>query len=432
MSVQKMAIRKLRRVMLDLVRRFAGSRRGSIAVATALGAPVVFAIAGVAMDYFMMVHIKGQLQIAADSAAIAAVKELGLSGVTDQQVTSVAESFVYTNLGELSENGITEGTLGIDVKITKEERIVEVAITQEWTPFFMQFVNSNVTPIRARAQAKTMGQRLACVLGLSELAPPGVHLYSSASLVADGCDVYSNTETLGLIVNDDATLKADLICVSGAYKAHGASAVEPDPITDCPKFDDPLASRQAPKVGGCDHFAMKVINQNKTLDPGTYCGGLTILGKSKVTLNPGVYIIHNGLLKVSGTASMTGENVGFYLSGIQTLMFLDSGTTIDLTAPKDGPLAGILFFEDRKALPLRIHRIGSNNARNLVGTIYLPLGILFIDANAPVADNSAYTALVVRSLQLSEGPKLVLHSDYKSTDIPVPDGLIGGQAVLIR
>ena len=65
-------------------------------------------------------------------------------------------------------------------------------------------------------------------------------------------------------------------------------------------------------------------------------------------------------------------------------------------------------------------------------TIYLPLGILFVDANAPVADNSAYTALVVRSLQLSEGPKLVLHSDYQSTNIPVPDGLIGSQAVLIK
>ena len=251
--------------------------------------------------------------------------------------------------------------------------------------------------------------------------------------MADGCDVYSNTSLpLGLVVNDNATLKADLICVTGGYVALSPGAVKPKPLTDCPKFEDPLASRQAPNVGGCDYLAMIIINQNKTLNPGVYCGGLTILGNSKVKLNPGVYIINNGLLKVSGTATMTGENVGFYLSGVLTLMFFDSGTTIDLTAPKDGPLAGILFFEDRKALPLRIHRIGSNNARNLVGTIYLPLGILFVDANAPVADNSAYTALVVRSLQLSEGPKLVLHSDYQSTDIPVPDGLIGGQAVLIK
>ncbi len=221
--------------MFDLIRKFAGSRRGSIAVMTALSAPVVFAVIGVAMDYFMMVHIKGQLQAAADSAAIAGVKELSLAGVTDKQVTAVAESFVYTNLGELSQEDIKEGHLGIDVKIAKEKRLVEVAVKQEWTPFFMQFVNSSVTPIRARAQAKTIGQRLACVLGLSELVPPGVQLWSKASLVADGCDVYSNTSLpLGLVVNDDATLKADLICVTGGYVALSPGAVVPKPLTDCP------------------------------------------------------------------------------------------------------------------------------------------------------------------------------------------------------
>ena len=414
--------------MIRLIRKFARSHHGSIAVMTAICGPALLAVVGVAIDYLMMNHIKGQLQAAADSAAIAGVKELSLSGVTEKQIKAVAESFVHTNLGDNK-----NGALSIDITIANEKRTVDVALKQEWTPFLLHFVGSGVTPIRAKAQAKTIGLRLACVLGLSELTPPGVQLWSKASLVADGCDVYSNTKTpLGLVVNDNATLKADLICVSGGYVALSPGAVVPKPLTDCPKFDDPLASRQAPKVGGCDHLAMIIINQTKTLNPGVYCGGLTILGKSKVKLNPGVYIIHNGLLKVSGSATMTGENVGFYLSGLLTLMFFDSGTTIDLTAPKDGPLAGILFFEDRKAPPLRIHRIGSNNARNLVGTIYLPLGILFVDANAPVADNSAYTALVVRSLQLSEGPKLVLHSDYKSTSIPVPDGLISSQAVLTQ
>lgn len=419
--------------MFNLIGKFARSRHGSIAVMTAICAPAVLAIVGVATDYAMMTRIKGQLQTAADSAAIAGVKELSLSGVTDEQVKAVAESFVYTNLGEVPEKDSKNGALTIDITIAQEKRTVDVAITQEWTPFFLHFIESGVTPVRARAQAKTIGLRLACVLGLAPLTPAGVELWENASLVADGCDVYSNTTTpLGLVVKDDATLKADMICVSGGYVALSPGAVEPKPLTDCPSFDDPLASRPAPKVGGCDHLAMTIINQNKTLNPGVYCGGLTILGKSKVKLNPGVYIIHNGLLKVSDSASMSGTNVGFYLSGALTLMFFDSGATIDLTAPADGPLAGILFFEDRKAPPLRIHHIGSNNARNLVGTIYLPLGILFIDANAPVADNSAYTALVVRSLQLSKGPKLVLHSDYKSTNIPVPDGLISGQAVLTQ
>jgi hypothetical protein len=61
-------------------------------------------------------------------------------------------------------------------------------------------------------------------------------------------DVYSNTKIpLGLVVNDNATLKADLICVSGGYVAMSPGAVEPKPLTECPSFDDPLASRPAPE-----------------------------------------------------------------------------------------------------------------------------------------------------------------------------------------
>jgi hypothetical protein len=167
-----------------------------------------------------------------------------------------------------------------------------------------------------------------------------------------------------------------------------------------------------------------------TLDPGVYCGGLQIFGKSEVTLNPGVYIIHKGILSVNDTSSLTGEYVGFYLSGMASMFFFNSDTTIDLSAPKDGPLAGLLFFEDRNVTPLRVHRIGSNNARRLIGTIYLSQGTLLVDANAPVADNSAYTALVVRSLQLQAGPKMVLRSDYDATDVPLPSGLKAGQIVL--
>ena len=428
----QLASGKIFNQMFGIIRAFFGNRSGSLAVITALCSPAVFAALAVAVDYVMMTHIQGQLQAAADAASLASVKELSLAGTTENQIRAVAKSFVYKNLKEQPQEDGKENGLSVDVNIFKDIRTVEVVIKKVWTPFFLHFVANKVTPVRVDARAQSVGLRLACVLGLSKLVPPGVELWADASLTAEGCDVYSNTELpTGLVVSDDATLQADLICVSGGYIALSPGAVAPEPITDCPPFKDPLASRAAPKVGSCDHLATVILNQNKTLNPGVYCGGLVILGQSKVTLNPGIYIIHNGILKVAGSAAtMSGENVGFYLSGLAALMFFDSGSTIDLTAPKDGPLAGILFFEDRKALPLRIHRIGSNNARNLVGTIYLPLGILLVDANAPVADNSAYTAIVVRSLQLREGPNLVLHSDYQSTDIPVPDGLFTRGVIL--
>ena len=95
-------------------------------------------------------------------------------------------------------------------------------------------------------------------------------------------------------------------------------------------------------------------------------------------------------------------------------------------------MAGLLFYEDRNN-PLGVsHRITSNNARVLLGTIYLPRSTLLIDANSPVADQSAYTAIVAERLILDAGPDLVLNSDYGSTDIPVPGNLsgAGGRIVL--
>ncbi len=69
--------------------------------------------------------------------------------------------------------------------------------------------------------------------------------------------------------------------------------------------------------------------------------------------------------------------------------------------------------------------------RELTGTIYLPNGKLFINPNAQVAEQSAYTAIVSYQLELTEGPELVLNSDYGSTKVPVPgwyQGLKPGHA----
>ena len=96
-------------------------------------------------------------------------------------------------------------------------------------------------------------------------------------------------------------------------------------------------------------------------------------------------------------------------------------------------MAGLLVFEDR-SLPVKLkHRISSNDARKLIGTIYLPAGDLVVDATNPVADQSAYTAIIAQHIELNKGPNLVLNSDYDQTNVPVPAGLKGtSQVVLIQ
>ena len=154
-------------------------------------------------------------------------------------------------------------------------------------------------------------------------------------------------------------------------------------------------------------------------------------GISKVTLAEGIYVIKDGPLLVLDSASLTGDGLGFYLTGKGSTAWFTAKTTIALSAPVDGLLAGLLFFEDRNAAGIRIHRIASNNARKLLGTIYLSKSILNIDANAPIADQSAYTAIIAQSLQLQSGPNLVLNTDYDLTDVPVPDGIAGSSQVIL-
>src|SRR4051812_17893770 len=110
-----------------------------------------------------------------------------------------------------------------------------------------------------------------------------------------------------------------------------------------------------------------------------------------------------------------------------------------------GPWQGLLFFENRSVTapvppplgvkvtpppppppgspPMRTYRIVSDNARDLLGTIYLPAGRIIIDANKPVADLSSYTVIVARQVELFDGPNLYLNTNYAGSDVPVPSGV---------
>jgi hypothetical protein len=79
------------------------------------------------------------------------------------------------------------------------------------------------------------------------------------------------------------------------------------------------------------------------------------------------------------------------------------------------------------SVKLREYRIISDDARLLLGTIYLPSGRLIIDSKKPVADRSAYTVIIARRVELYEGPNLYLNTDYAATDIPLPKGIGPGR-----
>ena len=168
-----------------------------------------------------------------------------------------------------------------------------------------------------------------------------------------------------------------------------------------------------------------------TLKPGVYCGGITINGDAKVVFCEGDYIIKDGPFRIADNADVTGEHAGFYMTGKTSAIDFSGNATIDLVGPRDGVMAGLLFFDDRNTPGLRLHKINAKHANRLEGTIYLPKGILLIDPEGTVAEKSAYTAIIAMSLVLENGPELVLNADYDATDVPVPEGIKGETAVVL-
>ena len=230
---------------------------------------------------------------------------------------------------------------------------------------------------------------------------------------------------------DSARIEAETVCSAGGVEGKASFAFPP--TTDCPQIADPLAARTPPAVGSCT-FSKTVINGGtRSLQPGVYCEGLKITNGASVTLSPGVYIIQGGKFIVDKGALLEGEDVGFFLAGKHSTLEFGYDTTISLAAPRTGEMAGILIFDDRGEKSDK-HKIYSNNARKLLGTIYMPNGALYIDAKRPIADRSAYTVVIARTVEIFDGPDLVLNSDYNATSVPVPKGVgpIGSTISLVK
>lgn len=392
----------------------------------------LLALVGGALDLMSVSNQKSALQDLADNAALAAVHELAVS-VED---TSRAEA-VALHYAQSSEWTLTK--IETDVDLDAREVTVSLAAKPN-TNFPEMFDNMDDLTATATARLSGRGGNI-CMIGLSPEAMSTLRLRSRSRITADTCAIYSNSSSeASMWIDSTAQVSAELICVAGGYKGGAVNGNKLDEdlrsamTEDCLPVNDPLAMRLRPAVGACD-YTDTVIKNSKTLSPGVYCGGITVDG-GQATLEPGEYILTGGPLHVSRNGTLIGEHVGFYLSGPDARLEFDYDSNIDVSAPKEGTLTGLLLFSSpydmttEKKNARRVsgvqkadHYIRSDNARRLVGTIYLPNGKLLIDGRKPIADRSEYTVIIADTFELQDGPNLVLRTDYHLTDIPVPDGV---------
>ncbi len=405
---------KIRRQLCSL----AGDRNANVAMTVALAGMTLITASGAAIDFGKIARVKNGLQTIADASAIAGAREFRL-GNTDKAVLTASTTNFANN--SLSSKNLTAS---VNVVVDMTAKTVTVTLSSTVPTYVMKTIGTASTTPSATATAKVVGGAPICVIGLDSSQNFTIGMDKSAKLQAPGCSVYSNsTKSNGLFAKNSATMVAAFICTAGGKSGAGPGSFTPPPQTDCPVIPDPLASRTPPSAVGCTNTNLVISGGSQTLNPGTYCGGITVTNNAVVTLNPGIYAFKDGPLSVTGGGTLTGNNVGLYFTGKSALLDLGQASTVSLTAPKVGTMAGMLVFEDRNAPTGQTHQIISDNARTLLGTIYLPQNELHVAANKPVADQSAYTIVVAKLFSLSAGPTMVLNANYGATDIPVPDGV---------
>ncbi len=430
---------------------FFDNEDGSFLIIFAFILPVLLLVVGGTIDYSSALRERTKLQGVADAAAILGGKDLTVAGGDIKRVKAVTEAFIEMRFG-------TE--LKKEVNVDPDLLQVEVILRKAPESFFGSTYGlaARAGVIAVRSMTQIVGDPNLCVLALDGTADSTLALEKKAKLTANGCAVFSNSvHKKGLVSSSASKLKADIICTAGGYQG-GRKMFDPQPVSDCPTFDDPLTSRHMPEVPPCVTGGALVDTSQRagfqtsqgvrgstdpkksgdgeggqTLSPGAYCGGLTITDNVVVTLEKGNYFFIDGPLIVEGGATLKGTEVSLLFKGNDARLHFAEDSTIALGAPEDGQMAGILIYESRMQPGGHQFLIESDNAQYLLGTIYIPRGEFKVDGTRPVADQSEYTAIVARYVRLHRSPHLILNTNYDLTNVPVPDGIRGvGEPVVLR
>jgi hypothetical protein len=392
---------------------------GAAAVYVAIAMPAFIGAGGLAVDIASWYTTKRTMQSGADAAAFAAALDLARQGL-DQAPDLASLQAVANDIA--GRNGIvtavTVNVPPLSGPAAGDPQSVEVIATQPAPVHFTSLFLDAAPPITTRAVAKAVVSD-ACIWSLHPSAKGAFTVSGSANVDLNcGVVVNSNDPDAALDQGGTSCLSATAISVTGGYNG---SCVSPEPEVSTPNYGDPLSSLEEPSYGGCD-FNSKVSvssGESETLTPGVYCKGISINGE--VVFEPGLYVLVGDGLDIQSSAVVTNnENtsggVTFYLTGSGTkyaAASISSGSQVTLTPMTTGPLANVLFFQDRNAKNGQSNFTGQAQM-SLTGIIYFPNSEVEFTGGSEL--NEADILLVASTLKLSGNS--YLNADYAKSVLP--------------
>ncbi|HEV7309919.1 TadE/TadG family type IV pilus assembly protein [Ensifer sp.] len=374
------------------------SQSGNFGMLAALIMLPLIAAAGIAIDFASALNRKNAMQSAADAAALA-----GAAAGTGSEQT-VAHGFLGAHLGS---NNATNPKAPPDWthQVTIERDTVAVVVREDYKTAVMHIFGYETLPISVYAKAVRKAGASACVLILDPSKSDALRISNSNSVINEcGFQVNSLHSQRAFYMENQGKFSASHIAVAGQSKLSG-TMISPQPKDGSPVVPDPLAGMAEPVARGaaCTSKSLKTINsQGKTsLEPGVYCGGLTVNATDDLTLKPGIYTFRGGAFTLNTSAKVIGKDVQFYFEDAQSPLMLNGAAVLQVSAPTSGTHAGILMFQGRQAKDSSVQfRINTSAGSFYNGAIYLPYAVIDWNVSGSLNSESSFTALITKVLNL--------------------------------
>lgn len=350
---------------------------GVIAIIFAILLPIIVSALALGAETGYWYFAKGQLQQVADISVRTAAINLQ-SSVKIKDVRNAVDKIA-------KENGLADtGLLLINHPpayghYSGNADYVEVVVELQKKRLFSSIFNSEPLMIGARSVARFSGGKEVCVLALSKSAEPAIQMNILSQIDLHECSMASNSRaTMSIIQSIGSRLQA--ACIQATGGAHLLNT-----IVGCPKvkeYERPVTDPYADHIWidtqnlPCRQpdFTKSGTTQLHPMDEiGDYramriCGGLRLSGNVK--LSAGIYVIDGEELEADSTASVQGEDVTFVLEN-GAVIELGMLASLNLSAPKRGPLRGLLFI-DQRLDDDTVHQIDARSVSNSIGAVYAP------------------------------------------------------------
>ncbi len=155
--------------------------------------------------------------------------------------------------------------------------------------------------------------------------------------------------------------------------------------------------------------------------PGTHCGNITVGTGQTMLLLPGEHYFRSGTLRMQNNSTLTGSDVVLVFNDNASFAF----TELVDHQPDRAPERDLRRLRDRhdpQTTPTPSPSRPTARAQ-LEGAVYIPDATLLVTGTGnQVADQSAWTVVVAKGLQLSGSPNLVINANYAGSNVPVPAG----------